>query len=263
MKSIAPAFIAWTASGTSPWPVMTTTGRQTCRDFSWRCSSRPSIPGIRTSVTMQPGCKLGIASGRAKPDSYSRTGKPEAVSINANACRTPSSSSIRCTTASSAILLILVSQGLDGQAEDCPAARVRLHPEPSTMRLDYSSGNRQPDPHSMSLGRDEGLKKLIGDLLGYAGSGISDSHFHHFIVRLRCGDRQLPTRRLLHRLDRVTQEVQDNLLDLNLVDQHKRDAGVERKVDADSGFLDPDESKRACLLDQLCEIFRQPLALAA
>ena len=60
MKSTAPAFMALTASGTSAWPVMTMTGTwmPPAANFSW--NSRPSISGMRTSVTMQAGaCPAG------------------------------------------------------------------------------------------------------------------------------------------------------------------------------------------------------------
>jgi hypothetical protein len=50
-----PAFIACTASGTSACPVMMMIGMSTFISFSRRCSSSPSMPGIRTSLTMQPG----------------------------------------------------------------------------------------------------------------------------------------------------------------------------------------------------------------
>ena len=51
MKSTTPAFIASTASGTSPWPVMTITGRSIADVLEPADQLQPSIPGIRTSVT--------------------------------------------------------------------------------------------------------------------------------------------------------------------------------------------------------------------
>jgi hypothetical protein len=55
MKSTTPSFMASMASGTSAWPVITTTGRAEPAAFTRRTSSRPLISGIRTSVRMQPG----------------------------------------------------------------------------------------------------------------------------------------------------------------------------------------------------------------
>jgi hypothetical protein len=53
-KSTAPIFIASTASGTSPCPVITITGMVTPRSRRRRSSSMPPSSGMRTSVTMQP-----------------------------------------------------------------------------------------------------------------------------------------------------------------------------------------------------------------
>ena len=54
MKSSAPALMAATAIGTSAWPEIRTTGRVMLRRGSSRTSSMPSMPGMRTSATMQP-----------------------------------------------------------------------------------------------------------------------------------------------------------------------------------------------------------------
>ncbi len=51
------------------WPVMTITGNATPRLFSRRSSSTPLIPGIRTSVMMQPGSARGSPSRNAIADS--------------------------------------------------------------------------------------------------------------------------------------------------------------------------------------------------
>ena len=55
-KSNAPSFIASTASGTSPCPVMTITGICTFNSLIRRNRSMPVISGMRMSVTMQPCC---------------------------------------------------------------------------------------------------------------------------------------------------------------------------------------------------------------
>ena len=51
--------MAATAIGTSAWPEISTTGRAILRRDSSRTSSMPSMPGMRTSATMQPGRGLG------------------------------------------------------------------------------------------------------------------------------------------------------------------------------------------------------------
>ncbi|MNR48629.1 hypothetical protein D3C85_1678850 [compost metagenome] len=53
-KSTAPFFIVDTAMGTSPWPVMNTMGSGALRRISCSCSSRPLMPGMRTSAISTP-----------------------------------------------------------------------------------------------------------------------------------------------------------------------------------------------------------------
>ena len=65
MKSTAPSFIARTATGTSPWPVITITGQSTLRSASAAMTSKPSICGIRRSSRMQPGSRSGSASRKS------------------------------------------------------------------------------------------------------------------------------------------------------------------------------------------------------
>src|SRR5438094_4991191 len=49
-KSSAPSFIASTARGTSPWPVMTMTGSFRGPELSRRSSSMPSMPGTASDL---------------------------------------------------------------------------------------------------------------------------------------------------------------------------------------------------------------------
>jgi hypothetical protein len=60
-KSTAPCLSADTAIGTSPWPVMNTTGRPQRRRPSSSNTSSPLMPGMRTSSSTQP-----VISGRAR-----------------------------------------------------------------------------------------------------------------------------------------------------------------------------------------------------
>ena len=53
MKSIAPFFIVLTAIGTSPWPVMKTTGSGLLRSSRRSCSSSPLMPSMRMSAIRQ------------------------------------------------------------------------------------------------------------------------------------------------------------------------------------------------------------------
>ena len=62
-NSTAPAFMAWTVMGTSPWPVMKMIGMSVRSAATRFCSSRPLRPGRVTSSTRQLGTRT---RGRAR-----------------------------------------------------------------------------------------------------------------------------------------------------------------------------------------------------
>jgi acetolactate synthase I/II/III large subunit len=68
-KSTAPDFMASTASGTSPCPVITMTGNRICMSARRRSKSIPLSPGIRTSVMMHPEPTVGATSRNAAAES--------------------------------------------------------------------------------------------------------------------------------------------------------------------------------------------------
>ena len=65
---MAPSFIASTASGTSPCPVMISNGNELPLAFRRFRSSMPSMPGMRTSETTHPKSMLGKASRKCCAD---------------------------------------------------------------------------------------------------------------------------------------------------------------------------------------------------
>ena len=69
-NSTAPAFMARTLIGMSPWPVMKMTGRAMPAFTSSSWNASPLLPGSRTSSTRQPG-----ASGRSAPQEFLRRGE--------------------------------------------------------------------------------------------------------------------------------------------------------------------------------------------
>ncbi len=107
-KSTAPAFIASTASGTSPWPVMTMTGNADAPRLQLPLQLEAIDPRHPTSVMMQPGCIVAAARrGRRRRIRGPARRSPRLSAGRPAACRTASSSSIRCTTASGAIAQLL------------------------------------------------------------------------------------------------------------------------------------------------------------
>src|SRR5204863_78909 len=69
-KSTAPAFMARTAIGMSPWPVMKMTGRGRPRAASASWRSKPLCSGIRTSSTRQLGPSGAMLGALALPDRF-------------------------------------------------------------------------------------------------------------------------------------------------------------------------------------------------
>jgi len=66
----------------------------------------------------------------------------------------------------------------------------------------------------------------------------------------------------LERLDGVAHQVEDDRLDLDLVDEHRRDVAVERKARPDRVLLRADEGERSRLLDDLVQLLDALLGLA-
>ncbi len=158
--------MARTASGTSPWPVTTITGRPALRRTSSSCSSSPSISGIRMSAIRQPGRPGASLARKAPADSNVSAAKPSASS---NAWREP-------RTSSSSSTMKIVTRPVIAQTLRpllAPASRNRncvpppglgaTHNRPpcaSTMPLQIDS----PMPSPRDLGCGEGLEQLRQDL---------------------------------------------------------------------------------------------------
>ena len=151
MKSTAPSFIASTASGTSPWPVIT-------------------ITGSRDSVLLQPAQQLepahlrhahigDDAAGLDAPDSVRRKARPRCVDLRP---RSGAAEQERQRIAHGFVVVDHVHRRAQspssdsslltapkGETEDGAAAGVRLDPDPAAMRFDdraARSTGRRPCP---------------------------------------------------------------------------------------------------------------------
>src|SRR3546814_16867625 len=112
------------------------------------------------------------------------------------------------------------------------AAGLRAGPDPAAVNLDDGAADRQPDAQPVGLGAEEGVEEMHL-LLG-----------RQTAARLRAGDLggvavardraypHLAPRRAAHGIDGLTQQLEDDLLDPDLVDQHgrseERSVGEER-----------------------------------
>src|SRR4029453_5142425 len=76
------------------------------------------------------------------------------------------------------------------------------------------------------------------------------------------GNDELATLRGFHGLDGISQQVQQNLLDLHLVDEDEIDGGIELKPDTPPLILCSDHPQGAGLLDEPLDAFHPTLAIA-
>src|SRR5208282_2753979 len=260
-KSKAPSFIASTARGTSPCPVIMMTGKRCPSAVRRRMSSKPSIPGMRMSVTTQETAMPARALRNAPAESKVLTAWPAAPSRNDRDSRAASSSSTIWIGGLSGIDRAFSRCG-KREAEGRAPSRVRLRPDFSAMRFDNGAADRQTDAHAVRLRCDERLEQLGGDFLGYARPRIGHGNLHHVLADGGQGHCQLAARGVLHRIHGVAKQVHEDLLHLDTIDEHPIHLRVDRHLDPDAALVDADQGQRARFLDQLPDALHSPLGLA-
>ena len=172
MKSTAPAFIASTASGTSPWPVMTMTG--SCAplaqlaaaaparhlghphigDDAARAASWQRLPGTRRRAKVRTGGPPLSAGTPGSPARHRRRRR------HGRRHQSPSSGSA---------VLSRRRVKRNGAAAGLGSTQTRPPCASMIVRRD-----RQTHAHALLLGRHERLKQLVSDLFCDAGPGIGD-----------------------------------------------------------------------------------------
>ena len=90
---------------------------------------------------------------------------------------------------------------------------------------------------------------------------VSSTLTRHGLVAGRA-DRQVADRAVDHRVDRVADEVDQHLLDLDAVDEHQVGAGIERKLHVDLVLARADQRQGIGLVDQPLQAFDVPLGLS-
>ena len=156
-----------------------------------------------------------------------------------------------------------LGSSLQGEAKHGSAAGVGLGPHLAAMRLDDAFGDRQSDAHARGLGGDEGLKQAIGNLLGDARAGVGDADLDHIAVNGLGRHQQFSPLAVMHGLDGVAHEIEQHLLDLNLVHQHRVGVALEAEQGLDPLVLGADQGQRARFFDQLADILGPLLGFAA
>src|SRR5262252_6012563 len=260
---MAPSRIASTASGISPCAVMTMTGTASLSSRNRRNRSIPLTSGILTSVMMQPVWTVGATSRNAVADSYVCTSRPADPSWKASAWRTASSSSMTWTMdLSGGIAGILLGRGPQRETKDRSTARIGLHRDLSAVGLDDGAADRQADTHAVPLVGDKGLEELRHQFRHDPGSRVGHADGDHVVLAGGGGNNELASLRRLHGLDGISEQVQQNLLNLHLVDKDEIDSGVELKPHTYPLILGSDQRQGACFLDELLDAFDPTLAVA-
>src|SRR5215475_5289220 len=111
------------------------------------------------------------------------------------------------------------------------------------------------------LGREKRLEKLRSGGCRDAAAGVRDADRYHLVLAARGGNEQLAMMRLLHRLDGIADQVEQDLLDLHLVGQYEIRRRIELELDADALILDADQRQSGGFLDELAEAFDAAFAL--
>ena len=135
-------------------------------------------------------------------------------------------------------------------------------PNPAAVRLDDRTRNRQTHAHTGALGRDEGLKQPIRDFGIDARPIVGHADLRHVPVRFNA-DFKFSGRTVerSQRIHAIAHEIKHHLLDLNPVDKHEIDGGIECKMDANAVLLCANKREGACLFDELRQAFDAALGL--
>ena len=138
-----------------------------------------------------------------------------------------------------------------------------MHRHLASVRLDDRARNRKPNFHSLPFRGDERQEKPRSDFRRDTMAGVGDIDRDHAVTGGRGHDRQLAAVGAFQCLERVAQEIEQDLLNLDLIDQNKVDDRVELKVDPNRFLLGGNQGKRARFLDKLRDAFDPSFSFAA
>src|ERR1700674_3122604 len=225
---MAPAFIARTVVGISPWPVMKTMGISLFASTIRRCKSSPLRSGNCTSSTRQLGASVRARLRNASADANASTLSPADRTRRPSASRTEASSSTMNTM--SGVSVISASHG---ELERRTGPIIRNGPESSAVLLDDRTADRETHSHARGLRGVERIEYAGRELRVDAGPRVPHRDTD-MVGRLRFGaDDQLAraVQDFVHGVQPVQQKVEHDLLQLNAVADHARER---------SGELGPD-----------------------
>src|SRR6516165_7349281 len=214
--------------------------------------------GVTTSGKMENTALIWLKSVHRRPDKLDTA----PARWKASAWRTASSSSITWTMdLSGGIAGILPGRRPQREAKDRSTAGIGLHHDLSTVGLDNGAADRQADTHAVALVGDKGLEELRHQFRRDPGPGVGDADGDHVVLTGRGGNDELASLRRLHGLDGVSQQIEQHLLNLHLVDEDGIDGRVEFKPDPNTLILGSDQRQGARFLNEPFDAFDPTLAV--
>src|SRR5467141_2726361 len=223
-NSTAPAFIARTDVGTSPWPVMKMIGISRSISTRRRWRSRPERPGSWTSNTRQLGPSARGPARNSCALAYVTTPNPAARKRPPSASRTDASSSTTKTVASG-LGIALLRPLRHGEVKRRAGTIVGKRPQLSAVILDDGTADRKPHAHASRLGGVKSVEDVRRAFGVEAYSRVLNRHACLTALDPLCLDDQhsRPISHPAHGFDRIHHEVQHHLLQLHAITQHGRE----------------------------------------
>src|SRR5713226_2262022 len=223
-KSVAPSFIARTASSTVPKAVSRITSTSGATALASRSSSRPVSPGILRSESTRSTPPACSRSSAARPSGASTTAYPSRVSARSRLWRTAGSSSATRRVASGTVgsgMLELPDR--QGHREGGPRPGSAAPADLAAVLLDDLARDGEAEPGPLRLGGEELLEEAPAHLRRDPGSAVGHRDLHRLV---HAGGGEGEGAALRHRLDPVLQQVQDRLAQQGAVELHRRHRGV-------------------------------------
>ena len=126
------------------------------------------------------------------------------------------------------------------------------------MRLDDRATDREAYAHAVLLGRDERLKQLWRDGIANPRTGVLDCDARQDRLRRVPSAPKASGLRRHHRIDRIADEVDEHLLDLDAIDQDLVGGGVELQLNVDPMLARADQRERIRFIDEALQAFDPP-----
>src|ERR1700730_11045112 len=189
--------------------------------------------------------------------------KPAASSSSSSDRRTAGSSSTTWTIGSVFTSLVASGNGGEGEAEHRPTAKIRFAFQETTMRLDDRTADREAEPHTVGFCRDEWLEKPIGHLFRKSRPAVGHCDLYRFAVEQCRRHLELAPFARCHRLERVTHQIDEDLLDLNPVAKCPAVLRAEAKARSNTDRSGLGQRQAARLLDHCNNALYSSLRLTA